>query len=58
MKPNDRQFQSQADTGQEALSEAIEHQYHQAMSQDPRFMTDEDKDEMSRYYDTQAKEQK
>ena len=52
----------QKDAAVKALHESVkgskstEPEYEEAMSQDPRYMTDEDKQELGNHYDKQAKE--
>jgi hypothetical protein len=58
MNPKDKQFKEQLNAEPAGEAEVLEHQYHEAMSQDPRYLTDEDKQEMSSFYDKQAKEMK
>jgi hypothetical protein len=58
MNPKEGQFKGQLNAEPSGELEVLEHQYQEAMSQDPRYLTDEDKQEMSNFYDKQAKEMK
>ena len=46
MHPNDKQFKQQLNAEPAGEKEILEHQYHEAMSQDPRYTALEDLESM------------